>query len=535
MKKTTLLMIMDGFGCDASVSDSGFNAGCFPDEASRNSIASTGMNAIAAANTPNLDRLFAEHPHTILHASGSSVGLPDGQMGNSEVGHMNIGAGRIIYQDLTRITKSIEEGSFFSNETIREAMERASANGKALHLWGLLSDGGVHSHIDHLIALLNMAKSLSVPQVYVHCFLDGRDVPPRNARLYIARLEEHMKAAGLGRIATISGRYYAMDRDKRWDRVRLAYDAMTSGTGLTAESASEALANAYARDENDEFVKPTVILNEGRPTATVCDGDSIIMFNFRPDRAREITRSFCDPDFDGFDRTVLPADIRYVCMTTYDDTIPNAQVAFPPEHFANTLGEYVSKLGMTQLRLAETEKYAHVTFFFNGGVETPNPGEDRILVPSPKVATYDLQPEMSAPEVCDRAVEAINSGKYDLIIMNFANPDMVGHTGVFEAAVAAVETVDSCVGRIYEALSTNGGSMFITADHGNADTMKDADGNTITAHSTNPVPAILVTPQKIESLRQGILADIAPTLLDLMGIPKPDEMTGSSILIRSAN
>ncbi len=515
---TTTLMILDGFG---------FNP-------------ETEGNAIAAARTPNIDMLMEKYPHTLLGASGLSVGLPDGQMGNSEVGHMNIGAGRIIYQELTRITKEITDGTFSDNRVLNEAMNHvlaAQAGGAALHVMGLLSDGGVHSHINHLFAVIDMAKEKGIENLYVHCFLDGRDVPPRCAEKYIKELEEHMQETGLGKIASIAGRYYAMDRDNRWDRVQKAYDALTSpqaaGT-LTAATALEALSAAYERDENDEFVVPTVILNVcGEATGRVSDHDAAVMFNFRPDRAREITRAFCAPDFTGFERTAHPEDLYYVCMTQYDAAMPNAKVAFPPQHHKNTLGEYVAALGKKQLRLAETEKYAHVTFFFNGGVEEPNPNEDRRLIASPSVATYDLQPEMSAPEVRDAAIEAINSEKYDLLIMNFANPDMVGHTGVFDAAVKAVETVDSCAGDIYRAITEHNGSLFITADHGNADTMFDADGNIITAHSTNPVPAILIMPDGADGIElrdDGILADIAPTLLYLMGLDQPAEMTGRSLI-----
>ena len=528
MKTPTMLMILDGFGF--------------------NPVAEG--NAIAAAKTPNLDKLAEKYPHTTLGASGLSVGLPDGQMGNSEVGHMNIGAGRIIYQELTRITKEIQDGTFFDNQALSDAMDHVVAHGSALHVMGLLSDGGVHSHITHLMAIIDMAKKKSVPQVYVHCFLDGRDVPPRCAEIYIKQLEEHMAQVGLGKISMISGRYYAMDRDNRWERVVKAYDAMTLGQGETAPSALEALAAAYSRDENDEFVLPTVIMTAADgsadpvPAGLISDNDSVIMFNFRPDRAREITRTLVDDDFTGFERKTRPANIKYVCMTQYDASMPNVTVAFPPQTHTNTLGEYVSKLGKNQIRIAETEKYAHVTFFFNGGVETPNPAEDRILIPSPEVATYDLQPEMSAFAVRDAALDAIRSGKFVLIIMNFANPDMVGHTGIFDAAVAAVEAVDLCVGEIAQAIAQAGGSLFITADHGNADTMVDAAGNVITAHSTNRVPAILMTPDSSDSsaaaseaaatitLREdGLLADIAPTLLALMGLEQPAEMTGKSLIL----
>lgn len=541
-------MILDGFGYNEKIEG----------------------NAIAAARTPNLDRLFASYPCTTLGASGESVGLPDGQMGNSEVGHLNIGAGRVVYQELTRITKAIREKTFFENPVLLEAVSRAKTNDGALHIFGLLSDGGVHSHIDHLKAIIDLAAAEKLSRVYIHCFLDGRDVPPRCAEKYIAELEEYMEKKGIGKIATISGRYYAMDRDKRWDRVQKAYDAITSGIGELAYSAAEAVRNAYSRDENDEFVLPTVIAYESEqentsdaasqsarlqenggdiqaPGAsddeidisilhahTVQSGDSIIMFNFRPDRAREITRAFADAEFDGFERADHPENIYYVCMTQYDASIEGVHIAFPPEHHTNTLGEYLSSLGKKQLRLAETEKYAHVTFFFNGGVEDPNPNEDRILIPSPKVATYDLQPEMSALQVKDTAVENLKSKKYDAVIMNFANPDMVGHTGIFDAAVKAVETIDACVGEIAEEIIRSGGNLFITADHGNADVMLDDEGNVVTAHSTNPVPAVLITPQGTDiRLRSGgILADIAPTLLDLMQIPQPEEMTGKTLIER---
>lgn len=581
MNQTTTLMILDGFGYNEKAEG----------------------NAIAAAHTPNLDRLFQSYPCTILGASGESVGLPDGQMGNSEVGHLNIGAGRIVYQELTRITKAIREKTFFENPVLLEAVSRAKANDGALHIFGLLSDGGVHSHIDHLKAVIGLAAAEKLSRVYIHCFLDGRDVPPRCAEKYIAELEEYMTEKGVGKIATVSGRYYAMDRDKRWERVQKAYDAITAGIGELAFSGAEAVRKAYRRGENDEFVLPTVIAYEpadadtsdtssqsaevqtdgcpvspspqpqnsgvngsvvvqGSPDSpssqpkdsgcstaacheaddeidisilhahTVQSGDSIIMFNFRPDRAREITRAFTDTEFDGFERAVHPENIYYVCMTQYDASIEDAHIAFPPEHPTNTLGEYLASVGKKQLRLAETEKYAHVTFFFNGGVEEPNRNEDRILIPSPKVATYDLQPEMSAPEVKDAALKNLRSGKYDAVIINFANPDMVGHTGIFDAAVKAVETIDVCVGEIAEEIIRSGGNLFITADHGNADLMLDEEGNAVTAHSTNPVPAVLITPQGADiRLRSGgILADIAPTLLDLMQIPQPKEMTGKTLI-----
>ena len=510
-KHTTMLMILDGFGYTPEVRG----------------------NAIAAAQKPNLDQIYTKYPHTLLGASGTSVGLPEGQMGNSEVGHLNIGAGRIVYQELSRITRAIEDSSFFDNSVLAAAMNNARQPGKSLHLMGLLSDGGVHSHIEHLYALIDMAASSGVDRVFVHCFLDGRDVPPSCAETYINALESHMREKGNGRIATVSGRYYAMDRDKRWDRVQKAYDALTAGKGETSGTAAEAVTLAYGRGETDEFVLPTVVQGvEGQ----IRDGDSVIMYNFRPDRAREITRALCDPAFDGFDRTISLKDLMYVCMTEYEAGMPGVVIAYPPEHPDNTIGRYLSRLGKTQLRLAETEKYAHVTFFMNGGVEEPDPGEDRILVPSPKVATYDLQPEMSAYELRDKAVEALESRKYDLIIMNFANPDMVGHTGVFDAAVAAIEALDDCVGKIYEKVTETGASLIITADHGNADTMIDEQGKPITKHSTNPVPTVVITPPYDGSpemkLREGgVLADLAPTLLQLMGLEKPEEMTGKSMIV----
>ena len=533
MKQTTMLIILDGFGCDASVSSKGCKLGCFSSTQMRKSLAEAKINAIAAADTPHLDRLFAQHPHSSLGASGSDVSLPDGQMGNSEVGHMNIGAGRVIYQDLTRITKSVQDESFFNNKVLTEVMSDCANQNSAVHLIGLLSDGGVHSHLDHLLALIDMAKRENVNEVYVHCFLDGRDVPPRCAQIYLSILEEYMQTAGIGKIASISGRYYAMDRDKRWDRVKKAYDALSSGTGIKADSAADAINQAYARNENDEFVQPTVIINKDEPVAVIKDGDAVIMFNFRPDRAREITRAFCDKNFNEFERKILPELSNYICMTEYDADMPFAKLAFPPETYKNTLGEYLSALGKTQLRLAETEKYAHVTFFFNGGIETPYEGEDRILVPSPDVATYDLKPEMSAYDICEHALDAISSGKYDLIVMNFANPDMVGHTGIFEAAVKAVETIDKCLEKITNTAKEYGASVLITADHGNADTMKDSAGKTVTAHSVNPVPVLLLSPDTELTLRnKGILADIAPTVLDLMKLSQPKEMSGKTLLVK---
>lgn len=507
MKKSTVLMILDGFGCSDRIDG----------------------NAVKAAHTPHIDNLVASYPHTYLGASGNDVGLPDGQMGNSEVGHLNIGAGRIVYQELTRITKSIKDNDFFNNEVLLNALHNVNKNNSALHLFGLLSDGGVHSHNTHLYALLQMAKKNGVKKVYVHGFLDGRDVPPRCAIQYIEALEDEIKAVGVGQIATISGRYYAMDRDKRWERVEIAYNAIANGHGQMADSALNAVNEAYERDESDEFVKPTVIVSNGEPIGTVKENDSVIMYNFRPDRAREITRTFVDPDFDGFERKNGYFPVTYVCMTQYDATMPNVSIAFSPQKLNNTLGEYLSNLGLNQLRIAETEKYAHVTFFFNGGVETPNKNEERILIPSPKVATYDLQPEMSAYEVTDKVIEEIQKEKHDLIILNFANPDMVGHTGVMEAAIEAVECLDKCVKRIVDEVQKNNGELLITSDHGNADVMLDEDNNVVTAHSLNPVPLILVSDRNVE-LSQGILADIAPTLLELMGLDIPKEMTGKSLI-----
>ena len=497
-------MILDGFG-----------------------IAPPEGNAIAAANTPTMDKLWAECPNTQIGASGLDVGLPDGQMGNSEVGHTNIGAGRIVYQELTRITKSAEEGDMEKNEALLWAMNSAKEKGTALHFFGLLSDGGVHSHNTHLYALLKMAKKLGLTNVWVHCFLDGRDVPPSSGKGYVAQLQEKLEEIGVGKIATVMGRYYAMDRDNRWERVEKAYAAIVYGEGLTAPDGVTAVQNSYDAEVTDEFVVPTVV--DG--AAPVAPGDSVIFYNFRPDRAREITRTLVDPDFSGFERRNGCFPLQYVCMTQYDATMPNVQVAYKPESLHNTFGEYISNLGLTQLRIAETEKYAHVTFFFNGGVEKQYPGEDRILVKSPAVATYDLQPEMSAYEVTDKMVEAVKSGKYDALIINFANCDMVGHTGVFEAAVKAVEAVDSCVGRVVDAVKEMDGCMILIADHGNADKMIDEDGTPFTAHTTNPVPFIVINRPEVKVRKGGVLADVAPSLLKLMGLEQPAEMTGKSIIL----
>lgn len=512
MAKKALLMILDGWGIgNHSKSD-----------------------AIYSTPTPYWDSLINNYPHSELQASGENVGLPDGQMGNSEVGHMNIGAGRIIYQDLTRITKDIEDGTFYNNEILLTAMENCKKNDSDLHLWGLLSDGGVHSHIIHLYGLLEMAKRQGLTKVYVHAFLDGRDTPPASGKDYIEQLEAKMEEIGVGKVASLSGRYYAMDRDNNWDRVRKAYDSLVSGEGVTAESAVKAMEDSYANGITDEFVLPTVITENGKPVSVVKQGDSVIFFNFRPDRAREITRAFCDDKFTGFERKGGFLPLTYVCFKDYDESIPNKLVAFKKEEIKNTLGEYLAKNGKKQLRLAETEKYAHVTFFFNGGIETPNVEEARILVNSPKVATYDLQPEMSAPEVGVDLVDAIKSDKYDVIIINFANPDMVGHTGVIPAAIKAVEKIDELVGSTVDAVKEIGGVLFICADHGNAEKMIDYEtGEPHTAHTTNPVPFILVNYDDGAKLREGgCLADIAPTLLEIMDLPQPAEMTGKSLIVR---
>ncbi len=506
MAKTPLMLcILDGFGW-------------VPGE--------TYGNAIVAAKTPNLDKLFASYPYTTIGASGMDVGLPDGQMGNSEVGHTNIGAGRIVYQELTRITKSIQDGDFFENEALKAAMTAAKESGKALHLMGLLSNGGVHSHNGHLYGLLEMAKRLGLTEVYVHAIMDGRDVPPDSGKGFVAELEEKMAEIGVGKIATVTGRYYAMDRDNRWDRVEKAYAAMVYGEGVQG-TPSEVMANSYAEGVTDEFVVPAVTCEGGRISA----GDSVIFFNFRPDRAREITRTFVDDAFTGFERRNGRFPLHYVCFTQYDATMPNVDVAFKPQVLTNVMGEYLAKCGKTQLRIAETEKYAHVTFFFNGGVEAPFEGEDRALINSPKVATYDLQPEMSAYLVADECVKRIESGKYDVIILNFANCDMVGHTGVFEAAVKAVEAVDECAGKVIDAVLAAGGKVLLTADHGNADKMYDEDPeHPFTAHTTNPVPFLIAGAGDVKLRQGGVLADIAPTMLKLMELPQPAEMTGTSIV-----
>jgi len=505
-KRPILLMILDGYGLSDKKKG----------------------NAILSAKTPNLDRLFLTYPHSILEASGMSVGLPEGQMGNSEVGHLNIGAGRIVYQDLTRITKSIKDSDFSRNVTLIKAIENAKKNDSSLHLMGLLSDGGVHSHNTHLYALLELAKKHRLGKVFVHAFLDGRDVPPKSALSYITDAEKKMKELG-GKFATISGRYFAMDRDKRWDRVEKAYDAMTMGARVTAESASVAVQNAYARGETDEFVIPTVIAGNNKQTPVISNNDSVIFFNFRSDRAREITRAFTSDNFGDFKRKIYP-HTHFVCMTQYDETF-NLPVAFPPESLKNILADILSKGHLRQLRIAETEKYAHVTFFFNGGREEPVIGEQRILIPSPKVATYDLQPEMSAYSVTAEVEKAISSCKYDVIILNYANLDMVGHTGVFDAVVSAVEIIDNCIGQVEKVVRAAGGLLILTADHGNAEQMLDESGGIQTAHTCDPVPFLFCNTGA--SLRNGILADIAPTLLEILRIEKPTEMTGKSLILDS--
>ena len=503
MSKTpTTLIIMDGFGLTA------------PSES----------NAVYLGKTPVLDRLFRECPNTTLSASGLDVGLPEGQMGNSEVGHTNIGGGRVVFQDLPRISRAIDEGSFFKNDAYKKAMDACKEKGSALHLYGLLSDGGVHSHINHLFALLKMAKDQGLKRVYIHCFLDGRDVSPTSGKGFVEQLKNKCEELGVGKIATVMGRYYAMDRDKRWDRVERAYDAMVYGEGTQNPDPVDAVAQSYAAGVTDEFVEPVVCDAEG----TISDNDSVIFFNFRPDRAREITRAIVDPEFEGFQREWFPT--TYICNTEYDATMPNVTVAWPHNEVRNGMGEYLSAMGMTQLRIAETEKYAHVTLFFNGGVEKQYAGEDRVLVASPKVATYDLQPEMSAVEVCDKCVERILSGNYDVIILNFANCDMVGHTGVLEAAVKAVETVDTCVGKVVDATLQMGGIAMVTADHGNAEVMKENDGSPMTAHTTNLVPFIVCGADV--KLQPGRLADIAPTMLDVMGLNQPVEMDGKSLIVK---
>ena len=509
-KRPTVLLILDGYGLSEQ----------------------TEHNAIALADTPVMDRLMEEYPFAKGNASGLAVGLPEGQMGSSEVGHLNMGAGRIVYQDLVRITKEIESGSFFENEALLKAMDNAKENGTSLHIFGLLSDGGVHSHNFHLYALLELAKRRGLNKVYVHCFTDGRDTPPESGKDYIRALQDEMDRIGCGRIATVAGRYYAMDRDNHWDRIEKAYRAITLGEGETADSAMEAVTQSYAKGETDEFILPTVVMENGAPTAVVGDGDSVVFYNFRSDRAKEMTRVFCCEAFDGFDRGSRK-QVTYVCFTDYDATIPNKEVAFEKEEMVNTFGEWLAVNGLKQARIAETEKYAHVTSFFNGGREAPNEGEDRFLIPSPQVATYDLQPEMSAQAVCDTLIDKIRSGEYDVIVANFANSDMVGHTGVEKAAVEAVECLDECIGRVVETIREVDGQLFICADHGNAEVMVNEEtGEPWTAHTSNPVPFILVNYDPAYCLREGgCLADIAPTLIEMMGMEKPAEMTGKSLLI----
>lgn len=511
-KKPTVLMILDGYGLNEKQE----------------------ANAVAMAKTPVMDGLMKDYPFVKGAASGMAVGLPEGQMGNSEVGHLNMGAGRVVYQELTRITKEIQDGDFFKNEAFLQAVKNCKENNSDLHFFGLLSDGGVHSHNSHMYGLLELAKREGIENVYVHAFLDGRDTAPASGKGFVEEALRKMDEIGVGKIATVMGRYYVMDRDNRWDRVEKAYKAMTEGEGVIAPDALTAVQQSYDKDETDEFVLPTVIVENGAPVATVNDKDSVIFYNFRPDRAREITRAFCADKFDGFERKGGRKDTVYVCFGEYDATIPNKTVAFHKVEITNTFGEVLAKAGKTQLRTAETEKYAHVTFFFNGGVEEPNTNEERLLVKSPKVATYDLQPEMSAYQVCDGLVDAIKSDKYDVIIINFANPDMVGHTGVQEAAVKAVEAVDECVGKAVAALKEVDGQMFICADHGNCEQLVDYEtGAPFTAHTTNPVPFILVNYDDEYTLREGgSLADIAPTLLEMMGMEQPAEMTGKSLLIK---
>ncbi len=505
MKNPLALIILDGFGQNEKKEG----------------------NAITAAKTPCLDSIFAKNPTTIIGCSGMDVGLPDGQMGNSEVGHTNIGAGRVVYQELTRITKSIRDGEFYQNEEFLKAVENCKKNDSAFHIFGLMSDGGVHSHFDHIVALVELAKKQGLTKVFVHAFMDGRDVPPTSGADFLKNLDEQMAKIGVGKIATVSGRYYAMDRDNRFERVELAYNAMVQGVGNEADNAEAAVRASYAQDVTDEFVMPTIINKDG----LIKKNDSIVFANFRPDRAREITRTLVDPNFEGFTRVHGYFPVYYVCMTQYDVTMPNVNIAFKPQTLDNTFGEYISKCGLTQLRIAETEKYAHVTFFFNGGKEEPYEGEDRALIASPSVATYDLKPEMSAVEVTDEAVARIESGKYDVIILNFANCDMVGHTGIFEAAKTAVEAVDTCVGRTVEAISKMGGISIITSDHGNADKMLEDDNvSPFTAHTTNPVPLTIVGADV--KLRAGKLCDLAPTMLEFLGLEKPAEMDGQSLIVK---
>ncbi len=505
-KKPVMLCILDGFGW-------------VPDQ--------TYGNAIVAAKKPNLDRLFAQYPHTTIGASGMDVGLPDGQMGNSEVGHTNIGAGRIVYQQLTLITKSIRDGSMRKNEVLVRSMKAAIDAGKAIHFMGLTGNGGVHSHIDHLFGLLDMAKDLGAKEIYVHCIMDGRDTDPHSGKEFLGEIQKKLSQLGVGKISTVVGRYYAMDRDNRWDRVEKAYAAFVYGEGEKFADPIAAIQASYDKDVTDEFVLPCITCEGGRVQA----GDTIVFTNFRPDRAREITRAFADDAFTGFKRKLGRIPVQYVCMAQYDATMPNVEVAYPPVPLTNVLGEYVAAHGKTQLRIAETEKYAHVTFFFNGGREAPFEGEDRCVIPSPKVATYDLQPEMSAYLVADECKKRIESGKYDMIILNFANCDMVGHTGIFDAAVKAVEAVDKAAGEVIDAVVAAGGAVLLTADHGNADKMYEPDGEPFTAHTTNPVPLLAINCGDVKLREGGVLADLAPTLLQLMELPQPEEMTGKSLFV----
>lgn len=509
--KFTGLIIMDGYGINAPADN----------------------NAISPITSPNVTKMLSTYPHSELQASGMNVGLPDGQMGNSEVGHLNIGAGRIIYQELTRITKAIQDGDFFTNPALVEVVEKAKKNNKKLHLMGLVSDGGVHSHIEHLFACIKLAKDMGLDNVYVHCFMDGRDVAPTSGKEFIQKLVDYMNSINFGTIATINGRFYAMDRDNIWDRVEKAYNAMVEGEGVIESDPVEAMQHSYDKGVTDEFMLPTVLTKDGVPVAKVSKGDSMIFFNFRPDRARQITRSFIFEDFKGFERKSGFLAPNFVSFTQYDVTFNDKlDVAYKPESYNNTLGEYLSKCGLKQFRIAETQKYAHVTFFFNGGVEAPNPNEDRILIDSPKIATFDMMPEMSAYGVCDKAVETIKSGKYDVMILNFANCDMVGHTGVMDAAKKAVEVTDECVQKVVDAILSVGGQALITADHGNCDYMYEPDGTPFTAHTTNPVPFIAIGNDDVKGLKDGKLCDIAPTMLDMMGLAIPAEMTGKSLIVK---
>ena len=507
-KKLTMLMILDGFGINENEQS----------------------NAIKLAKMPNWNKLLKQNPNTTIATSGLDVGLPEGQMGNSEVGHTNIGAGRIVYQDLTRITKSIEDGDFFSNTELNEAIENCKKNNTKLHIMGLLSDGGVHSHIRHLYAILELAKRKDFEDVYIHCFLDGRDTPPASAETYLTELENKIAEKGVGKIATISGRFYSMDRDKRWERVEKSYNALVNGVGEKATSVINAIEDSYQKEVFDEFVLPTVICNGDEPVATISKNDSVIFFNFRPDRAREITRTLVDNRFTEFETKKL--DLYYVCFTQYDETMPNVHIAYKPEIIKNTFGEYISRKGLSQLRIAETEKYAHVTFFFNGGEEKQYPNEDRILIPSPKVKTYDMMPEMSAIKITDKVIEAIESRNYDAIVLNYANADMVGHTGNLEAAIKAVEVIDECIGRVVEAIQKVEGTLLITADHGNAEQMVDyVTGDPHTAHTTNVVPLVIYGMDNTK-LNPGRLSDLAPTMLSIMNLPIPEEMTGSCLIVK---